>query len=78
MSDPAPGAPPAQCKTELSGSSAGDQNESTFVAALDPSFELPSRRTIVRDLLPRLFESTKDEIRSTLDNGQRRSHDAHN
>ena len=78
MCDPAPGATPAPCKTELSGSSAEDQNESTFVAALDSSCELPSRRTIVRDLLPRLFESTKNEIRSTLDNGQRRSHDAHN
>ena len=34
MCDPAPGAPQAPCKTELSGSSAGYQNESTFIAAL--------------------------------------------
>ncbi|XP_005113603.1 zinc finger BED domain-containing protein 1-like [Aplysia californica] len=43
-----------------------DQGFRDFVEGLDPRYELPSRRTITRDLLPRKFKTEEDELKTVL------------
>ena len=51
MCDPAPAAPPAPCKTELYGSSAGDQNESNVsMEAVDDDLCIQTEKCIAREM----------------------------
>ena len=45
-----------------------DKGFQNFVKVLDPKYSAPSRRTIMREHLPRLYESKKEELMGILAN----------
>jgi len=43
-----------------------DRGFREYVAHLDPSCQLPSRRTLTRELLPRLYDDVKEDVQTVL------------
>ena len=61
MCDPAPRAPPAPCKTELSGSSAGDQNESTVITETADDLCNSTKNCIAREMSETLLLDNEND-----------------
>ena len=43
-----------------------DEGFNDFVKALNPRYKLPSRRTLVRTIIPRLLTTAKQDLRNLL------------